>query len=599
MSSPTTPHDAVSHLHPEHWRAANRNLLRKALAEFSHERLLTPHPVGDDTYRITSDDRTVEYRFRARRKALDHWWIDTESIARTSEGVAAEPDLLGFVLELRDTLGLGGEVLPMYLEELSSTLSAAAYRLACGQPMAKELVRAPFQEIEASLPDGHPCFVANSGRLGFDAAEYRQYSPEAATPARLVWLAAHRKHCSFTCSDTLDYDELMSGELAPDTRKRFTAHLRRLGLKPDDYWFLPVHPWQWRNTLAVTLAAELATRRLVCLGDGDDEYRPQQSIRTLYNTSQPSRSYVKTALSVLNMGFTRGLSAEYMRATPAINDWVAELIAGDELLRQSGFSILREHAAIGYHPGHYEQATQRGSAYRKLLAALWRESPVPQLGDDQRLVSMAALLHVDESGDSFAAALIERSGLDAETWLRHYLDAYLVPLLHCFYAHDVVFMPHGENIILVLQGDVVTRVHYKDVAEETAVLNNTTPLPPEVARIRSELPESIKALSIFTDIIDSFLRFFSAVLDETGTVAEQSFWATVAACITDYQRRVPQLAERFAAYDLFAETFELSCLNRLQLRDNRQMVNLTDPSEALQLVGTLDNPIAPFRERSS
>ncbi|WP_197085042.1 hypothetical protein [Saccharothrix sp. ST-888] len=38
----------------------------------------------------------------------------------------------------------------------------------------------------------------------------------------------------------------------------------------------------------------------------------------------------------------------------------------------------------------------------------------------------------------------------------------------------------------------------------------------------------------------------------------------------------------------------LSCLNRLQLRNNRQMVDLADPSGALQLVGTLRNPIARF-----
>src|SRR5690606_40618397 len=59
-----------------------------------------------------------------------------------------------------------------------------------------------------------------------------------------------------------------------------------------------------------------------------------------------------------------------------------------------------------------------------------------------------------------------------------------------------------------------------------------------------------------------------------------------------YQASVPELADRFAQYDLFAPEFALSCLNRLQLRDNRQMVDLADPSAALQLVGTLQNPLA-------
>ena len=594
MNHEDTPCDAVAHLSGAHWRHANRALLRKALAEFSHERLLCPRSVGDDEYVLDSDDGTVRYRFTARRKALDHWQVDAAGIRRTSGGVELELDLLTFVLEFRHTLGLDGEVLPMYLEELSSTLSAAAYRLERGQPTAKELAQAPFQQVEAALPDGHPCFVANSGRLGFDITEYRRYSPEADVPVRLVWLAAHRDYCTFSCSAALDYDRLVAAELDPDTLAAFTSVLRELDLDPGQYYFFPVHPWQWWNKLAVTLAADIATHRLVCLGHGPDDYQPQQSVRTLFNASAPSRSYVKTALSVLNMGFTRGLSAQYMRATPAINDWVAELIAADAVLRDTGFDILREHAALGYHPSRYEAATEQGAAYRKLLAALWRESPIPRLDDGERLVSMAALLHVDSTGDSFAAHLIEQSGLDPVSWLRHYLDAYLVPLLHCFYAHDVVFMPHGENIILVLREGVVRRVYYKDVAEETAVLNNTTPLPPEVERIRAEVPENVKTLSILTDVVDSYLRFLGAALDESGSLDERTFWATVATCVTDYQQRMPHLAQRFTRYDLFAETFDLSCLNRLQLRNNQQMVDLADPSGALQLVGRLSNPLAEF-----
>ena len=67
--------------------------------------------------------------------------------------------------------------------------------------------------------------------------------------------------------------------------------------------------------------------------------------------------------------------------------------------------------------------------------------------------------------------------------------------------------------------------------------------------------------------------------------------------VLDYQDSVPHLADRFARYDLFVERFALSCLNRLQLRNNRQMVDLADPAGALRLVGTLDNPIARFGRR--
>lgn len=35
---------AVDHLTPERWERANRLLIRKALAEFAHERLIAPEP---------------------------------------------------------------------------------------------------------------------------------------------------------------------------------------------------------------------------------------------------------------------------------------------------------------------------------------------------------------------------------------------------------------------------------------------------------------------------------------------------------------------------------------------------------------------------
>ncbi|MGH3312426.1 MAG: IucA/IucC family protein [Streptomyces sp.] len=596
------PRDAVAHLTPERWEHAGRLLIRKALAEFTHERLLTPEPLpGNDErsaagrFAVRSDDGATEYRFAARRRTLDHWQIDADTLTRHRKGAELPLDALAFITELRESLGLSEQVLPVYLEEISSTLASTAFKLAAPLVSADRLARAGFQEIEAGMTEGHPCFVANNGRLGFGMAEYRAYAPEAGAPVRLIWIAAHRDHATFTTSADLSYDKLLLSELSAPTLRRFSSAMAEAGLDLDDFYLIPVHPWQWWNKLSVTFAAEVAQRHLVCLGHGDDEHLAQQSIRTFFNASQPARHYVKTALSVLNMGFLRGLSAAYMEATPAINDWLADLVARDPVLRGSGLAVLRECAAVGYHAAPYEAAAPKGSPYLKMLAALWRESPVPLLGPGERLATMASLLHVDREGGSFAEALIERSGLDAATWLRRYLDAYLTPLLHCFYEYQLVFMPHGENVILVLDEDgVPQRAVFKDIAEEIAVMSAETELPPEVERIRAEVPEDMKILSLFTDVFDCFLRFLNGILADRGTLDEDTFWSTVADCVADYQKSAPHLADRFRRYDLFAESFALSCLNRLQLRDNQQMVDLQDPAGALQLIGTLENPLARF-----
>ncbi|MCZ0989053.1 IucA/IucC family protein [Streptomyces diastatochromogenes] len=585
--------DAVAHLSPERWDTANRLLVRKALAEFAHERLITPEPEGDG-YVVRSDDGLTAYRFAATLRGLDHWAVDAGSITRHRAGTELPLAALDFFIELRQALGLSDEILPVYLEEISSTLSGTCYKLTKPKVTSAELTRSGFQAIETGMTEGHPCFVANNGRLGFGIHEYLSYAPETASPVRLVWLAAHRSRAAFTAGVGIEYESFLREELGERTLNRFRATLTDQGLDPADYLLIPVHPWQWWNKLSVTFAAEVARRHLVCLGEGDDEYLAQQSIRTFFNASDPHKHYVKTALSVINMGFMRGLSAAYMEATPAINDWLAQLVENDSVLKSTGLSIIRERAAVGYRHLEYEQATDRYSPYRKMLAALWRESPVPSLREGESLATMASLLHVDHEGASFAGALIERSGLAPAEWLRQYLRAYFTPLLHSFYAYDLVFMPHGENVILVLKDGVVQRAIYKDIAEEIAVMDPDAILPPEVRRIRVEVPEDKKLLSIFTDVFDCFFRFLAANLAAEGILEEDGFWRTVAEVTRAYQESAPELADRFAQYDMFAPEFALSCLNRLQLRNNRQMVDLADPSGALQLVGTLKNPIAGF-----
>lgn len=50
--------------------------------------------------------------------------------------------------------------------------------------------------------------------------------------------------------------------------------------------------------------------------------------------------------------------------------------------------------------------------------------------------------------------------------------------------------------------------------------------------------------------------------------------------------------ERITEHDFFSDEFAHSCLNRLQLGNNEQMVDLTDPAGSLQFAGNLNNPVS-------
>lgn len=593
-----------SWLTPERWQLASRHVIRKAISEFSHERILQPEMVGE-SYELRSPSGE-SYRFAARRMRLDHWALDGASLQRFgADGRSKELDALEFVTDFREVLGINPVQLPIYLEEISSTLRSHVFKQASSTASAAELAGADgvaaFQAIERSMTEGHPCFVANNGRLGFGGADFAAFAPESGTAVYLVWVAVARSHAVFSSVEGLDYGGLLAQEFEVEVRAGFDALLSQRGLDPEQYFLMPVHPWQWDNKLQITFAAELAQQRIVYLGEGPDTYQAQQSIRTFFNRSDPRRAYVKTALSVLNMGFMRGLSPEYMAATPAINDWLHSLVAADPVLRRRNVVVLREIAAIGYHNRYYEAAAPKGSAYRKMFSALWRESPVPALAQGETLATMASLLHVDAAGKSLLGAFIARSGVTARAWLLEYLRAYLQPLVHCLMKYELAFMPHGENVILVLRDGLPVRAIMKDLAEEIVLMGDGVQVPQEVSRIKQNIPEKERVLTIFTDVFDCVFRFMAEIADHEGLLSEAEFWDVVAESIAEYRDEVvgtgtdpldAEVAAGFERHDLFAAEFDLSCLNRLQLRNNQQMLDLADPSAGLQFSGRLVNPIA-------
>ncbi|MFC7374793.1 MULTISPECIES: GNAT family N-acetyltransferase [unclassified Brachybacterium] len=599
----TGQEDPHAHLSPEVGGAVHRRLLAKAISEFSHERMLHPRELGGGWWELPVPQSAASYRFRAQVLPLEHWLIEEDTLVRCAgEGAGhSEPshheplDVLEFVLAFQSVLGLGDDLLSTYLEELSSTFAAACHTLhaarAGERPTAPELLEAGLQETEAAMTAGHPGFLATNGRIGFSLPDYRAYAPEQGQRVRLIWVAARRDQSHLALGDGLDEQAHLEAALTPAECGAFAERLEDRGLDPAQYHLLPVHPWQAEHRLPITFAAEVARQDLVVLGPGAGEYQAQQSLRTFFDLTREGAPYVKVALGIQNMGFLRGLSPLYMRDTPAINDWVAGVIGQDPTFAGLGFTVLRERSSLGY-TGDIHHRTPTSNPYRKMLAALWRENPLPLLAAGERAVTMASLLHRDHEGRSSVGELIRASGVDAGTWVRDYLRAYLRPIVHALLAHDLAFMPHGENLILRLAGHRVVGAFLKDIGEETAVVGPRS-LPADIERIRVPIPGTEKAQLVLTDVLDGVLRHLSGILEADGLLRADDFWRAVASVLDEHEQEHPDVARGLADdVDLRAETFAHACLNRLQLRNTLEMVDLSDPAGSTMLAGEMLNPVA-------
>ncbi|MBK0870635.1 IucA/IucC family siderophore biosynthesis protein [Saccharopolyspora sp. HNM0986] len=551
------------------WNRAGRDMLAKSLAELSYELLLQPEEVEPGRYRLDLPDG-ISYGFSARRGAFGHWTVRPDSIVRrTADGEQPASDPLRFLLDARSTLGITGDTAGHLARELSATLAADTRLLGSGRSSA-ELADLSYVDLEGHQT-GHPWIVPNKGRVGFSASDTSRYAPEARSAMRLPWIAVHTSLAAYRGVDWLPSERLIEDELDEPTRQRFRDQLGERGLDPADYSWLPVHPWQWDEIVLPTFAADIAAGRIVALGEGPDHYRPQQSIRTFTNVDDPQRHHVKLPVSILNTLVWRGLPTERTVAAPALTAWVLGLADNDPYLRdEARVVLLGEVASVTVRHPVLEEIPDVPYQYRELLGAIWRQPISGKLDESERARTLASLLHVDDDGRAFVRELVDRSGLDAETWLQRLFSALLPPLLHFLYRYGLVFSPHGENVIVVFdEADVPSRLAVKDFVDDVNVADAPLPelagIPDKVSEVLLREQPQFLCQFIQSGLFVGHFRYLAPLVEDHLGLAQQRFWEMVRDEVLNYQAKAPELADRFAMFDLLTPEIERLCLNRNRL----------------------------------
>ena len=571
------------------WRSAGRALVAKALGELAYEQLLLPEP--DATGWTLPLPGGPTYRFTARRTGFGHWHVDPSSVTR--DGVPAD-DPVRLVLDARDLLGLDGATAAEVVRELTATQAADVRILESSRPVA-ELAGLGYAELEQHLT-GHPVLVLNKGRLGFTAADLDRYAPEARGTVRLRWYAAHRECASYDGVPGLGQDRLLAEELAPEVLAELRSRLAAQVDEPNDYVWLPVHPYQDEAVVRTLFAAHLADGRLVPLGEAPAEYRPVQSVRTLVGAGRD----VKTPLLMRNTLVWRGLGTTATAAAPDVSAWLAQLHAGDPELQATGLGFLTEVATVVVRHEAYDALPDAPYRYGELLGAVWRTPVSALLRDGERARSMAALLHVDREGRSLLAELVERSGLEPRVWLERLYDALLPGLLHCLVEHGVAFCPHGENTVLVFVADVPVRALVKDFAEDVTLLpgRDYPGLSERADAVLVRWPAAEMAHSITSAVLAGHVRFLAPLVEDVLGLPSAQVWEVVREALLRWRALHPARAEAFDALGLLAPEVERIALNREHLTGGG-FHDRAERDEAPDVVhGFAPNPVAAAEVRA-
>ncbi len=576
------------------WNKVNRAYLCKAITELMHEKLAIPTILSSDKkithFRLYTDKSNIYYEFKGEHRKMDYWHIHKESLRKFHEEQnVTNISATLFFIEMQEAFGIKPFTLTHFIEETNHTLYADAFIESKGKIPSDKLVDSGYQLIEHQM-DGHPWATVNKGRIGFNLEDYRSFVPETDQIIKLNWIAVHKSKAEYSYIEELPFETLAYSELGDEQYSKFKEVLSSQNLNPENYWMLPVHEWQWKNKIVFQFAADIASRYIVPLGSGEDDYTPQQSIRTFFNISNPDRFYVKTAISILNTSIYRGLSHKKLKAAPLVTKWVKDKLGPDKELRSTGFTLLGEVATVGYKHSEYELVEGAPYQYKEFLGAIWRESATPYLNEDENMITMASLMYVDPEGKSFIGTLIEKSGLSAEQWVEKYLYNYFTPILHIFYKHKFFFSPHGENTILVMKNYVPQRIIIKDFVEEIVLTEEGKQnVPDSIRPILRDIEDQYATLFILSGVFDGVFRYISNILHTYAEYSEDKFWNQVKDVVIQYQQKHPELTSSYEKFNLFVPEFIRVCINRVRLLTYGYAENTDIPVP--EVCGTIDNPI--------
>lgn len=560
---------ATLKINQQQWRAAGQRLIEMAIAEFLYEEIIEVKALSAGRYRLDLGNR--QYEFQGNQYLLGHWNIQEASVrdvTHSQENDQPAWNLHEFIVAMSDSSNVKPFTKAYLIKEMNNTWLAEAHLFNETRLPSIAVLTEPHYKVEGMLR-GHPWLIMSKGRMGFGYDDYLSAAPELSPEVKVLWLAVHRDLAEYRSTEDWSACGLYQHEFDANELQQFINILQEKNLDPQNYFLIPVHAWQWHQWLVPTYANEIVDQKIIELNISQDSYVPMQSIRTLCNTSNLQRHYIKLPVSIFNTAVYRGLPSKRNLAAPAMTAWLKRIHQQDQDLQNTGVIFLGEVATLTIHQPCFDRIDGAPYQFKELFGCLWRESVDRYVDPSHQVLSQAALLHRDISGQSILSVLIQASGLSPLDWLAQFAQVSMSPLLLCLYRYGLAFSPHGENTMLVHENGVPKAMVLKDFIDDINLVDEDFP---ELTQLPSEadllLRHEATDLShfIFTGLFMVHYRYICNVfLQDYPEYSELDFWQTISNTIVEFNQKHPELAERADKFAMLRPSYTKICLNRVRL----------------------------------
>ncbi|MED0995353.1 IucA/IucC family protein [Bacillus mobilis] len=553
-----------------------RRVLRQLVESLIYEGIITPVRIENEEQilfliqGLDEDNKSVTYKCYGRER-ITFGRISIESlIVRVQEEKQEIQSVSQFLEEVFRVVNVEQTKLDSFIHELEQTIfkdTIAQYE----RHNKVEYTQKSYDDFESLLIDGHPYHPSYKARIGFQYRDNFQYGYEFMRPIKLIWIAAHKKYAAVGYENEVIYGDILKEEIGEQKIEEYMKNIRSLGCNPEQYVFIPVHPWQWENFIIPNYADHIQGKNIIYLGKSADDYCAQQSMRTLRNVTHPKRPYVKLSLNILNTSTLRTLKPYSVVSAPAISNWLSDIVSRDSYVTdESRVILLKEFSSVTYD-------TNKKATYGS-LGCIWRESVHLHLDEQEDAVPFNGLYAKEKDGTPVIDTWLNKYGI--ENWLRLLIQKAIIPVIHLVVEHGLALESHGQNMILVHKEGLPVRIALKDFHEG---LEYYRPFLKEVAKCpdftkmhktyangkMSDFFEMDRIECLQEMVLDALFLFnvgeLAFVFADEYDWKEESFWMIVVEAIENHFRKYPHLKDRFESIQLYTPTFYAEQLTKRRL----------------------------------
>ncbi len=194
-----------------------------------------------------------------------------------------------------------------------------------------------LEQWACSAHTAHPAFASTDG---LSEEERRAYSPEFHPVLQLTVIAV-RKSCLYVADGmgVQDYLQWFRHHY-PDAVLQWRQSLQKRDMPLNDWYPLPVHPYQLQYVLPEKFAAEIRRGDIVLLDDVSIATAPTMSFRTLCTLNDADAPHIKLPVSLRLTSLQHTVSPTSVVMGPRISQLLRQI-----LQREGGFDHALEIAA--------------------------------------------------------------------------------------------------------------------------------------------------------------------------------------------------------------------------------------------------------------